>query len=162
MIANPPAGITDIDTQYVRIWDLDTGIYRLTYSGTKYIYYKGATNTSTISFDADKPIIHVNAYTKSDGTEYLLWSSITINSGSYPQIVSGYCSSSSGLYYRKDIDMLLTNISKYVKNSLDYTTSNTSYALSAYQGYLLDQRLQVVENKEDNDTVVTITDLRTT
>lgn len=162
MIANPPAGITDIDTQYVRIWGLDTGIYRLTYEGTKFVYYKGATSTSSISFDVDKPIIYVNGYTNSSGTEYLLWSSITINSNNYPQIASGYCTASSGQYYRKDIDMLLTGISSYVKNSLDYNTSNTSYALSAYQGYLLNQRLQAVENKEDNDTVVSITDLRNT
>ena len=162
VIANPPAGITDIDTQYVRIWGLDTGIYRLTYSGKKYIYYYGATSKSTISLDVDKPIIYVNGYTNSSGTKYLLWSSITINNNNYPQIASGYCTASSGQSYRRDIDSLLTSISNYVKNSLDYTTSNTSYALSAYQGYLLDQRLQAVENKEDNDTVITITDLRNT
>lgn len=43
----------------------------------------------------------------------------------------------------------LTNISSYVKNNLTYSTSNTTYALSAYQGYLLNQ------NKENSSNKVT-------
>ena len=40
----------------------------------------------------------------------------------------------------------LTSISAYVKNSLDYNKSNTTYALSAYQGKVLNDRLTAVEN----------------
>ena len=40
----------------------------------------------------------------------------------------------------------LTSISSYVKNSLDYNVSNTTYALSAYQGKVLNDRLTAVEN----------------
>lgn len=40
----------------------------------------------------------------------------------------------------------LTTISSYVKNSLDYAQSNTTYALSAYQGKVLNDRLTAVEN----------------
>ena len=39
--------------------------------------------------------------------------------------------------------------SAYVKNSLDYSTSDTNYVLSAYQGYVLDQ------NKQDKLTAGT-------
>lgn len=41
----------------------------------------------------------------------------------------------------------LTNISSYVKNSLDYDVNNSTYALSAYQGKVLNDRLTTVENK---------------
>ena len=41
----------------------------------------------------------------------------------------------------------LTNISSYVKNSLDYDVNNSTYALSAYQGKVLNDRLTAVENE---------------
>ena len=37
--------------------------------------------------------------------------------------------------------VVLTDISTYVKNELGYATSNTTYALSAHQGYLLNRSL---------------------
>ena len=40
----------------------------------------------------------------------------------------------------------LTSISSYVKNNLDYDVSNTTYALSAYQGKVLNDRLTALEN----------------
>lgn len=40
----------------------------------------------------------------------------------------------------------LTSISNYVKNSLDYNVSNTTFALSAYQGKVLNDRLTTLEN----------------
>lgn len=40
----------------------------------------------------------------------------------------------------------LTSISSYVKNSLDYAQSNTTYALSAYQGKVLNDRLIALED----------------
>jgi hypothetical protein len=40
----------------------------------------------------------------------------------------------------------LTSISSYVKNSLDYAQSNTTYALSAYQGKVLNDRLTALED----------------
>lgn len=44
----------------------------------------------------------------------------------------------------------LTSISSYVKNSLDYNVSNTTYALSAYQGKVLNDRLTALENAVAN------------
>lgn len=40
----------------------------------------------------------------------------------------------------------LTNISPYVKNNLDYSTDNNTYALSAYQGKVLNDRLTALES----------------
>ena len=41
----------------------------------------------------------------------------------------------------------LTSISSFVKNNLDYNVDNSIYALSAYQGKVLNDRLTTVENK---------------
>lgn len=41
----------------------------------------------------------------------------------------------------------LTSISSWVKNNLDYNVNNSIYALSAYQGKVLNDRLTTVENK---------------
>ena len=41
----------------------------------------------------------------------------------------------------------LTNIASYVKNNLNYNVDNSMYALSAYQGKVLNDRLTEVENK---------------
>lgn len=41
----------------------------------------------------------------------------------------------------------LTSISSYVKNNLNYNVNNSMYALSAYQGKVLNDRLTEVENK---------------
>lgn len=41
----------------------------------------------------------------------------------------------------------LTNINAYVKNNLTYNQSNTTYALSAYQGYVLNRDKEAKSNK---------------
>lgn len=41
----------------------------------------------------------------------------------------------------------LTSISSYVKNNLNYNVDNSMYALSAYQGKVLNDRLTTVENR---------------
>lgn len=134
-----PSAITEISTQYTRITDLSTGVYRLTYNGTKYIYYSGTTLTSThtVTGGAGAVILTVNRYS----TTYWHWYYINGSTG-YETIYFGYTSSSTGATSSKPLNSLLTNISSYVKNNLDYSTSSTSYALSAYQGYLLNQNKQ--------------------
>lgn len=51
----------------------------------------------------------------------------------------------------------LTSISPYVKNNLDYSTSNNTYALSAYQGKVLNDRLTAVENASGGGDVTDVT-----
>ena len=142
---NGEDGITDIADQYVRIWDLDTGIYRLTYEGTKYIYYYGATNTSmTAKSLVDKPIIYVNYY-NSGSSEYKTWVSITAHEGTSGRIISGYTTATYGSVNYKTISSLLTT--GQVRNDLTYDTSNQSYVLSAYQGYVLKQEIDKINQK---------------
>ena len=142
---NGEDGITDIADQYVRIWDLDTGIYRLTYEGTKYIYYYGATNTSmTAKSLVDKPIIYVNSYS-SGSSEYRIWVSFTANEGTSSRIISGYTTATYGSVNYKNISSLLTT--GQVRNDLTYDINNQSYVLSAYQGYLLKQSIDEINNK---------------
>lgn len=52
----------------------------------------------------------------------------------------------------KNSSTCLTEISSFVKNNLTYSTSNTTYALSAYQGKVLNDRLEAL--KDDIPTVI--------
>ena len=134
-----PNGITEISTQYTRITDLSTGVYKLTYNGTKYLYYNGTSSTSTNTIAGGKGavILTVNRYSDT----YWHWYYINGSTG-YETIYFGYTSSSSGSTSSKPLNSLLTSISSYVKDNLTYSTSGTTYALSAYQGYQLDQNKQ--------------------
>ncbi len=134
-----PSAITEISTQYIRITDLETGVYKLTYNGTKYIYYHGKTSTSTLNITGGSGAVILTVNRFSD--IYWHWYYINGTTG-YETIYFGYTSSSVGATSSKPLNSLLTSISSYVKNNLDYSTSNTTYALSAYQGHLLNQNKQ--------------------
>lgn len=59
------SGITEISTQEVRIWNLDPGIYKLTYNGRKIIYYKGVSSQSGIYIGGTSGgdlLLYVSAY----------------------------------------------------------------------------------------------------
>lgn len=134
-----PSAITEISSQYTRITDLSTGVYKLTYNGTKYLYYNGTTSTSTITISGGKGaiILTVNRYSDT----YWHWYYVNGSTG-FETIYFGYTSSSSGSSSSKPLNSLLTSISSYVKDNLTYSTSGTTYALSAYQGYKLNQNKQ--------------------
>ena len=134
--------IIDLPDQYVRIWGLDTGIYRLTYEGDKYLYYNGTTSTATVDIKTDKPIIYVNSIIFNN-KEMRTWISITAHQSTSVRIASGYTSNSSGTvsYFNPSSTVSTGSI----VNNLNYSTSDQRYVLSAYQGYVLDQRLQAVE-----------------
>ena len=51
--------IKEINTQYIRIWDLDVGIYKLTYAGQKYIYYNGASGTQTRQLNSGVSLLQI-------------------------------------------------------------------------------------------------------
>lgn len=91
------SGVTEISTQYIRIWDLAVGVYKLTYNGTKYIYYYGATNTSkthTVTGSSGVVLLFVNWY-GSNGTRKHWW---YINgSTSWDSITYGFTSQSPSL-----------------------------------------------------------------
>ena len=149
LVEDNTTGIIDIADQYVRITDLDSGIYRLTYEGTKYIYYNGASSTSTISFSFINPIhLYVNKrQATADGTAYWDWHIITATSTTFSQtpfLRYVFTSISSGNTYSIALTSILE--SNDIKNELTYSTNDAKYVLSAYQGYLLDQNKQ---NKTD-------------
>lgn len=142
--------IIELPDQYVRITDLDSGIYKLTYEGTKYIYYDGATDTKTASYSFVNPFI-LNVTKKQntkDSEAYWDWYTIcyTGTADGNPVLTYGMTTVSRGSRQSKNFGLILDSIGSYVKNELTYSTSSNQYALSAYQGYVLDQRLQAVEN----------------
>ena len=87
--------ITEISTQYIRITDLNAGVYRLTYNGTKYIYYNGSSSTSThtVTGSTGQVILIVNKYS----TTYWHWYYIN-GTTSLGTLYAGYTSTSSGSY----------------------------------------------------------------
>lgn len=141
------SGVTELSDQYVRITDLETGIYKLTYNGAKYIYYDGTTGTgvhTVVTTYATNPVLLyvTQCYTTpTGGYTYWQWYYIAGTSSS-PNIYYSSTSQNSGVTARAiSLSAILTNISSYVKNHLTYSTSNTTYALSAYQGYVLKTEL---------------------
>lgn len=87
--------IKEINTQYIRIWDLEPGIYKLTYSGDKYFYYYGSTDSSYTS--AGVGIQTLIVWYNYDGKQNLLGKSwlCTANSNEW-QVNVGYTTSSTG------------------------------------------------------------------
>lgn len=90
--------ITEINADYIRITDLSTGIYKLRYAGTKYIYYSGTSGMGTINVygSSGAVILTVNRYASS----YWTWNYINNNGGSSIYLCYGYTNSSSGSYRR--------------------------------------------------------------
>ena len=75
-----------------------------------------------------------------EDTAQLVYTANYFNNGDRITIVKSSKNISSGSLNS------LTNISPYVKNNLDYSSSNNTYALSAYQGKVLNDRLTALEN----------------
>lgn len=131
------SGITEISTQYVRIWDLEPGIYLLTYAGTKYIYYSGASGTAThtVKGGEGKVILTVETYNTTIKSWYYDSINSTLSLTSYTRFY-GKTTSSSGttssiLLVPKTIykhDVLFT-LSGYGSFSFTYYNSSSSAAL---------------------------------
>lgn len=122
-------------TSPVRIWDLDDGEYILP-SGCR-VYWKGATNTTNYEDLNTESYLFVTSGTNEK--TYVIFAGVEDSISVRPYIYTGYTTSTTGNITLKRVDSILTSISSYVKDVLTYSTSGTTYALSAYQGYLLDQ-----------------------
>ena len=93
-VGNSNNGITELSAQYVRITDLDTGIYKLTYNGAKYLYYYGTQNTLNahkIATSTAPCLLYVQKYS----TTYWHWEYSYANS-SIRKTIKGWTSTSSG------------------------------------------------------------------
>ncbi len=87
--------IKEIDSMYIRITNYPTGVYKLTYNGTKYIYYYGEGGSQTIQVKAASGSVMLTINQHS--TNYWTWYYITSDSGiSY--LCYGYCTTASGMY----------------------------------------------------------------
>lgn len=121
-------GTTELTTQYVRITDLEDGVYKWTYDGVKYLYYYGETNTSIRNFSAGSVLLFVYGTRTIDDTTkkyYKHWiafgetnTNTTSTSVSTYYIVYGYTYATWG-----------TQKSKY----LDYIPTSTAMTLSGAQ-----------------------------
>lgn len=98
--------VQEISTQYVRITDLDAGVYRLTYNGTKYIYYNGAsaTDTHTVTGADGEVILVVSMYSTSTRHWYYI-----NGSSSYASIYFGYTTSTAGNVASKSLNDVVTS-----------------------------------------------------
>lgn len=129
--------IPELSTSFY-IWNLEPGIYKV--PDGAYVYYKGTSTASSFSFPSSAYLyISVDSPTSVTRKYYFAF----CGSSSTRYIYSGYSTSSDGAHKTFNIgSTYLTSISSYVKNNLLYSSSTTDYALSAYQGYLLDQNKQ--------------------
>lgn len=104
-LSNTGSGFTELTKQYVRVWDLEPGIYKWTYNGQKYLYYNGATGTEDVgignSFNLDVYLeitsipatkiipemksfaVGTNIYTVRSQSRYLVYGMTSAESGSY-------------------------------------------------------------------------------
>lgn len=124
-------------TSPVRIWDLDDGTYQL--PNNCVIYYLGQYSTTSFTL-ATSGLLFV---THNDTYKYWF---VFCGQSTTRFIYNGYLDANSGTLKSFSVGTTyLTSISSYVKDSLNYSTAGTTYALSAYQGYLLDQKIGNVE-----------------
>lgn len=131
-IATTDQTIQELTTQYIRIWDLEPGIYKWTYNGgaSKYYYYGGATNTSnygTITGAAgDVAIVIVTLGYKGDSSSESKSYEIHYFYQGNNRIDFGY--SHGGTF--DDGVKLSRNLSNIPSSSITTTTSVTSGSLA--------------------------------
>lgn len=136
-------GIEEL-TSPVTIWRTEDGIYKLPKDCI--IYYYGDTTVSYITTNSN---CFLSVFSRSTTVKgFVLFD--TDNLGTV-YLKSGYSKEDSGNVNTVATKNLLTNIMSYVKDNLTYSTSGTTFALSAYQGYLLNQ------NKADKTEIPTAT-----
>lgn len=111
-LANLPSGdssggITEISTEYIRITDLTSGVYKLTYNGVKYLYYRGTSSTSSLNVPSlDECIIIISKVNSNIWNWYFI---IGTQANYRPVLYSGYTTSTGGSYTNKTIENLLTS-----------------------------------------------------
>lgn len=125
-------GVTEIATEYIRITDLDTGIYKLTWGGSNNVavklYYNGTTSTSAVTLNNNykntQPILYVTKLV--NGTTYKWdWYLLGEYSNYDLTVYFGSTTTSNGSYSTKRLDQLLDNnniISTLTYGDLSSTT----------------------------------------
>jgi len=127
-----PTVATEIGSQYIRITNLNSGIYRLSYSGTKYIYYNGNsdTTTHTVVGGSGAVILVVSKYS----TTYWHWYYVNgTDTATSTAIYSGQTTTAAGTVnnagYLKDISRTIGNASFTL--TLNGTTIGNDFTANA-------------------------------
>ena len=118
--------IIEIPDQYVRISDLATGIFKLTYAGTKYLYYKGASSSETHTVrGGDVVILYVNQVNSTVWNWYYINSSTALS----PTIFFGFTTyDGAGQTSSKGLNYLLTSHQSIKTLNTDNATAQTTSA----------------------------------
>lgn len=144
-------GVTEISTQYIRITNLSAGVYKLTYNGTKYIYYNGSTGTSThtVGSGSGAVILTVAKYNSSYWTWHYIGGSTT------PTIYYGYTSSSSGSVYNDALADANTNYypSRSYTSGLQISSYVGSSSCALYVPHATDSQYGVIKTSAMKDTL---------
>lgn len=134
-------GITEIATEYIRITDLDTGIYKLTWGGANNVavklYYYGTTSTSTIALNNNyqntQPILYVTKLV--NGTTYKWdWYVLGEYSNYDLTVYFGSTTTSTGSYSTKRLDQLLDN------NNISSTLTSATLSSTTVPNYTVLQQ----------------------
>lgn len=110
--------IKEISSSYIRITDYPTGVYKLTYNGTKYIYYYGATNTSTVDVKGSSGavMLTINRYSTSRWS----WNYINTDVNGIMYLGYGQTNTSSGT---RTVMALPTDVNETLATTALATTS---------------------------------------
>jgi len=120
--------IPEIAAQYIRITDLDSGIYNLTYNGEKNIYYNGAQSEDVIPILGGNYNVILNVEKSYDTTAKKdIWHWYCVE-GDYetdgPILVFGTTSTTEGNFYDKQLKSLVE------KTDLRFLNSNKTESLT--------------------------------
>ena len=145
--------ITELSTEYIRITDLDTGVYKCTYtSGAIKIYYSGSTDTLATNLTFTGYLGEVLLFVTKTNNVWS-WYAITtpaLATGYSPFLKFGKTTTTAG----ESQGRYLSSIPVSIVNNLNWTTNDNSDALSAYQGYVLKQEIDTLP-----DTAITIAEI---
>lgn len=116
-VGNSNNGITELSAQYVRITDLDTGIYKLTYNGNKYIYYNGHTSTNYVLVysGTDPCVLYVQRYVST--TPRWEWHYFYASTNAIKKITIGSTSESSGAVSSLVLPTSMGTIGQFLKSN---------------------------------------------
>lgn len=124
--------IKRLDDEYVVIWNLEPGLYKLgRASGKQYVCYRGTTKntSSSYSVNIDSGVSGIILEVRKYNSNYKTWNFMYASS-SYPTIYYGYTTSSSGYSNSKNINSIYTGTPSEVR--INNSSYGSYYAPTSY------------------------------